>query len=587
RGGGGGGGGRDRRAVLDVAWRALVQCQFHDAIAGCCADPVARALDTRLDEVEGYAGEVTREALHDLVGHDPDAAREPGAEQQPTLVLWNPAARARSGVVIADLTWFRRDVVVGPPIPGGREVREAPAPGRFALAGPDGEPIPVQVLDARPGQERLDAMRRYPDQDEVDVVRVTFRAPAVPGLGAVALTPAPPPGSGTRASLVHGDRASAAGRTLANRFVKVTLEPSGALTLTDRLSGERFRDLLRLESQGDEGDTYTFCPTPSGGIVRNERSARVRPLARGPLVAAIEATYALRGGGDVEGKRKRRGRIAVRLVVMLHTDSPVVRCILEIDNQAADQRLRARVPTGVAGVPAVAGTQLGVVSRPAMVVDPADYPLEAPVPTAPAQRFVAVAAGRRGLALLAPGFFEYELTPGGDLVFTLLRAIGELSRGDLPTRPGHAGWPTPTPLAQCAGRDRIELAVIPLADAAARRGDVLMQRWEEVFLPLRGAWLRDAVAVRPAPAGITLEGAGLVLSTVKPARAGTGGGMILRCYNATSERTTGAWRFTDGARAAHRVRADERESTSLPLEDRGRTLRFEAGPHEIVTTLIT
>ncbi len=584
------GGERDRRAVLDVAWRTLVQCQFHDAIAGCCADSVARALESRLDDVEAYAAEIARGALHDLVGHDPDAAREPGVEHHPALVLWNPAARARGGVAIADLTWFRRDVIVGPPPPVGPPARDAAAPGRFALAGPDGAPIPVQVLHARAGHERLDAARHYPDQDEVHVVRVAFRAPSAPGLGVVSLTPISDSGP-VRA---RGDATTAGVRTLANRFVRVTLEPTGALTLTDRRTGERFPDLLRLESEGDAGDTYTFCPTRAGGVVRGAGPVRRRLLARGPLVAAIEAIYELPGGDDVEKQRrtndvtrKRRGWIGVRVVVMLHADSPVVRCVLDIDNQAANYRLRARFPTGVAGVAALAGTQLGVVTRPAMVVDAADYPLETPVPTAPAQRFVAVAAGRRGLALLAPGFFEYELTPDGDLLFTVLRAVGQLSRGDLPTRPGHAGWPTATPLAQCPGRDRVELAIVPLDDAAARRTDMLMQRWEDVFLPLRGAWLRDAVSVMPAPAGIALEGTGLVMSAVKPARAGAGAGMILRCYNATGERTTGMWRFTEGARTAHRVRADERESTSLPLEDRGRTLRFEAGPGEIVTILIT
>src|SRR5213083_3098456 len=36
-------GGRDRRPVLDLAWRALVGCQFHDAVAGCVSDPVAQS----------------------------------------------------------------------------------------------------------------------------------------------------------------------------------------------------------------------------------------------------------------------------------------------------------------------------------------------------------------------------------------------------------------------------------------------------------------------------------------------------------------------------------------------------------------
>jgi len=218
-------------------------------------------------------------------------------------------------------------------------------------------------------------------------------------------------------------------------------------------------------------------------------------------------------------------------------------------------------------------------------VRPADYPLETPVATAPAHRFVAAADGRRGLALLAPGFFEYEWTTGGDLIVTLLRAVGELSRGDLPTRPGHAGWPTATPLAQCLGTSRVELAVAPISQAEVERGDAIPSLWEDVFLPVRGFWLRDAVALEPAPVDVVLEGSGLVVSAVKPAQQGSP--LVLRCYNATDRKAAGAWSFGDGVKSAHRVRADEREAVALVLEGRGKTVRFTAEPHEIVTILVT
>jgi alpha-mannosidase len=191
---------------------------------------------------------------------------------------------------------------------------------------------------------------------------------------------------------------------------------------------------------------------------------------------------------------------------------------------------------------------------------------------------------RPGLAVLAPAFFEYELTADGDLLVTLLRAVGELSRNDLPARPGHAAWPTATPAAQCLGVDRVELALAAVTAADVERGDALPRLWEDTFLPVRAAWLRDAGDLAPAAAGIQLEGTGLVHTAVKPAQAGAG--TILRCYNATGRRVAGAWRLETGARAAFRVRADERESAALVLEDRGRAIRFAAGPHEIVTVRI-
>jgi 2-O-(6-phospho-alpha-D-mannosyl)-D-glycerate hydrolase len=570
----GAGGGRDRRPVLELAWRALVRCQFHDAIAGCTSDDVTRAVEARLTSVEALALEVVRGSVHDLVHHDADAARGRAASPSPTLVVWNPAARPRRGVMIADITLFRRDVLVGPP--GDRVAREGPGYRPFALATSDGRTVPVQVLDRRLGTERLDAAHHYPDQDEVEEVRIAFRAPTVPGLGLATA------GLTARATAPSGPRPAAEGalvkgRSLVNHWIEVALEPTGALILHDRRSGQRFAELLRIEDSGDAGDTYSYCPPAGDRLVRAAGPIKLRRLAAGPLVAALEARFEI------------RRRVGVRLVVTLYADSPVVRCILDLDNRAAWHRVRARLPLGggLAGAAAVAGTAFGSVARTPVAVDPKDYPLETPVRTAPAHGFAAAASGARGLALLAPGFFEYEWTSRGDLLMTLLRAVGELSRGDLPTRPGHAGWPTSTPLAQCPGRSRVELAIAPVSQAELERGDGLPSLWEDVFLPLRGFWLRDAAELAPAPIDIALEGSGLVLSAVKPAQQGSP--LVLRCYNATDRQAAGAWRFggAEGVKSAHRVRADERESIALVLEGRGKTVRFVAEPHEIVTILVT
>ncbi len=570
--------GRDRRPLLELAWRTLVRCQFHDAIAGCTSDAVAAAVEARFVDVEAYAREIVRGALHELVGHDPDVARQrPRAtEGSGTLVLWNPAVRPRGGVVMADVSFFRRDVPVGPP--ADRRPRKGVGYRPFALRTPDGRVVPVQLLDRRVGLERRDASRHYPDQGEVDQVRIAFRAPSVVGLGFARLEVGEP-GTGTAPS-PSTSLVAVRGRSLVNRFVAVALEPSGALALHDRRTGERFFDVLRLEDGGDAGDTYSYCPPARNRIARSAGPISVRRLAPGPLVAALDARWSMKTG-------------AMRLLVMLHADHPVVRCLLEIDNRAANHRLRARFPTALGGGrPALAGAAFGSVRRPPVSIDPADFPMERPVATAPAHRFVAVADGRRGLALLAPGFFEYEWTSGGDLLVTLLRAVGELSRGNLPTRPGHAGWPTPTPSAQCPGRHRIELALVTVREEelTGGGGHAVLAHWEDAFLPLSGHWIPDAGPLTPAPVDIALEGAGLVLSAVKPAQAGgggSGGGLVLRCYNATDAKTAGAWRFGEGVKSAHRVRADERDSVALVLEGRGRTVRFVAGPREIVTILVT
>jgi alpha-mannosidase len=233
----------------------------------------------------------------------------------------------------------------------------------------------------------------------------------------------------------------------------------------------------------------------------------------------------------------------------------------------------------------LAGAPFGSTERQPIRPNDRRYARETPVATAPAHRFVATASGHRGLALLAPGFFEYEHTSRGDLVITLFRAVGQLSRADLATRPGHAGWPTPTPEAQERGRHRLQLAVQAIG-ARDREGGTLLRFWEDVFLPPRAVWLRQATALNPASSGLELEGDGLVFSALKPSDAG--GGIVLRCYNVSDGPTQGRWRLPWTVEHARRVRADERgDPMDLPLDPDRRGVRFTAAPHAIVTLLLS
>ncbi len=177
------------------------------------------------------------------------------------------------------------------------------------------------------------------------------------------------------------------------------------------------------------------------------------------------------------------------------------------------------------------------------------------------------------------------MTPQGDLLITILRAVGQLSREDLSTRPGHAGWPEPTPLAQCRGPDRLQLAICSVSRDDIAAGTVLPQLWEDVFLPPRATWLRQATMLGTPPVDIRLEGPGLVFSALKPAEEGDA--FILRCYNATDAPTSGVWRLSLPVNSAERTRADEREPQPVTIEDGGRVLRFTVEPREIVSIRAT
>jgi hypothetical protein len=559
--------------LLDRAWRSLLANQFHDTICGTTVDSVAIAAEARCADVDALANELTRRALHRLVRHDPDRARA-GARVDPRLLLWNPAARSRDGVVLADVSWFRRDVLVGP---GGRVPRSGSGARGFSLLAEDGRPIPVQVLGWARCDERLDADRHYPDQDEVDLVRVAFEPGAVRGLATRGLAT-------TSRRAVPGARegVSVRGATLANERLSVRVERGGALTLTDRVTGEKYRGVLRLESELDAGDTYSWAPAAGDRRRSSNGRVRLRRLATGPLAGVLDVRWSFAAGRHPSGTGV--GSIGLRLVLRLHRRSSLLHCTLHLDNGAIDHRLRLRLPLGVAGETLVTGTGFGVARRPPGAPASGAFPAEQPVATLPAHRFAAAASGDRGLALLTPGFCELEWTETGDLLFTALRAVGQLSRGDLPTRPGHAGWPEPTPLAQNLGRDRIELALAPVSATDLEHPARLHARWEDAFLPVATRWLRDAVPPLDSSGLAELDSDRLIVSAIKPAADGEG--IVLRCYNPETVGIAAGWRFAARLSSAVRVRADEREPRPTSLTDGGHLLPFDAAPGEWVTHLV-
>ncbi len=280
-----------------------------------------------------------------------------------------------------------------------------PEPARepvlFIFVGSDA-PLRVQWLGRKRSYERLDAARHYPDQDEVDCTRVAFQPQVVKGMGFDVY------GCGPGAKSVEGG-AWLRGRSMGNELLEIRIGSGGAITLIDR----RTRPAVPGRVEPGSPVATWETPTPMHPRFRTEpfgpgANWRSDLWLMGPLVAAFELRWAL---SREPGRGKTRERVEARVTLSLHAGSPLLRCTLELDNQARDHRLRARVRTGLPGASATAGAQFGIVARPPVSLRAGRYRRETPVATAPAHRFVACSSRNRGLALLTPGFFEYELHP--------------------------------------------------------------------------------------------------------------------------------------------------------------------------------
>lgn len=567
--------GRDFRPLVRAAWRDLLRVHPHDTLCGSSLDEVARAADARLDSAEAQAAGIRDDAVATLLGHDAAEARERMPTWRSALVLRNPVARARGGVAHVELLAAIAEVPVGPGSAHSGSRARSRTHGALHVGS---ESLPVQVLEREARIDRIDSPRHYPRADLVDAMRALVWVPPLGGYAtrSYEVRDEGQEGTGRLADsrLFHTVRAD--GFRLLNDHLSVSSEDGGRLMIESE--SVRLEDVIGFEHQADRGDLYT--PSLRGGPVTTARLRKQRLLHRGPLRATIEQAWTLRV--PAAAGLRRPVDIPLMLAIAIDADEPFVRITVRGENTARDHRLRLLVRSGIQGASVLADAAFGPVARAAPPVDAVDATMERPLPTAPLQRWVAAHDGARSLALISDGLAEYEASPDGTIAVTLVRAVGELSRSDLPERPGHAAWPAPTPEAQCPGPFIARFAIHP-AGALDDAGRIAIERAaENVLLPITGHTLRSALRL-PAPTkGIELSGEGLVFSAAKDARDGEW--TVLRCRNVLDRKVRGAWHVGFPLTEARRSRLDETPGDSIPLD--GASIRFTAPARGVTTILV-
>ena len=546
-----------RRHFVNAAWHPLLLCQPHDTLCGCNIDAVARAMDLRLESAGSQAAGVREDAMLDWLGHDRDDARQNRDRWMPALVVRNRAPRARSGVAIVELTSTIADIPVGP---GSSHVaisrRVLPKTPRLADAAP------AQVLSRRLDNDRVEAPRHYPDNDAVSRLQAAVWVENVPAYGVRSF-----PFTTARTRTPRNvERVQAEAGRIANAHITLRWDEQGGLVLEH---GPRvLRNFIEWESRRDRGDLYTPAIREPK---LTPRLLNTRLVHRGPWRASVEQRWRLR---DAES------RVDARVRFVLDAGARWLRVHVVGVNAARDHRLRLRFLSDVSGGKTFADTAFANVERRAPRVAEEAALVEEPVPTAPLHRYVSLFNERQGATVFSDGLTEYE-TSDSAIAITLLRCVGELSRSDIAERPGHAGWPAPTPEAQCPGPFDAELALLLHGPRTAAVVSEIDTTADDVLYPLVGETLRSALKHHPPLHGVALEGAGLSLSAIK--ESDDGEFLVLRCVNLLDTDVAGTWRFARAPAEAHLARLDETPLT--PLKPVGDTIPFVAPPRAIVTLL--
>lgn len=212
---------------------------------------------------------------------------------------------------------------------------------------------------------------------------------------------------------------------LENSQIRIAVQSSGRVDLTDKRTGQFYGDLFSLESEEERGNPFHHKTSDSPYIQQDTQSLATCTLVyAGPFEGClkIEKDFPIISkGNDEKGSIQR---VHAEILLRVRSGDPIVYSTLTVVNSCPDHRLQILFPTG-------AKTEVFVADRPFDVIEKkfgkreefADA-YEQEVETHPQSSFTSVFDGKRGLCIISDGLKEAAVLerPATPIALTLLRS---------------------------------------------------------------------------------------------------------------------------------------------------------------------
>ncbi|HEV2250959.1 MAG TPA: phosphatase PAP2 family protein [Candidatus Limnocylindria bacterium] len=358
---------------------------------------------------------------------------------------------------------------------------------------------------------------------------------------------------------------------IVNQRLRVEVDEDGSFTVIDRATDTRSARLNVLIDEGDRGDEYTYSyagPTIGSKGTAGRRATRVdgdRAVVTVDLVLRLPASLR----DDRLARRPELVDNRVRFVISLDAGAAHVDIAATVTNASRDHRLKVVCETGQRTATHTAGAAFAWLERANRVPRKRGW-VEPPTPERCFHDLVATGSEKGGVAIGADGLREYSvLSDGSAIAITLFRAVGFLSRGDLPERRGQAGPQLETPSAQCLGEMTFRYCVVPLGPGVG-----IPQAARAIREFLSPAWL--ATGSGDERSFLFLDGDPAV--TLTAVRAGARDRLVVRLVNQSDGVARTTLRFVRPVRASRPL--DLREG-DLALGNTGLDIVRTAAPLEL------
>lgn len=571
--------------LFTYAWKTLMQNHPHDSICGCSVDEVHSEMVMRFAKSKHVTEaliEDSKRVIADAVNTSVFAGY--GEDPRP-LVVMNTTGWNRTGTVTVELDAARIYLRDGLGIEEtGRRMKEFDLSGR-KLVDELGNVVPCTVEDLGLlfGYDLPDDKFRQPYMCRK--VKLTFSAAEVPALGlrAYAWVRRQVGGEAVSPASLFSDRDRL---VMENAGLKVEIAEDGSFALTDKATGQVYRDLGVYENTGDIGNEYMYKqPEGEKALTTKGLPAAIRVLEDTPFRASVEICHAWEIPASADErldaeqrelvyyphrKAQRSSKLTtlnLRTVVSLEAGGKGVQLETTLDNTAKDHRVRALFPTDLAASVHRVDSMFEIAVRDN---EPAPE-WENPSNTQHQQAFVDVSGEKAGLTVANLGLNEYEVLRDGrnTIAVTLLRCVGELGDWGL----------FPTPDAQCIGQHTARMELIPHSGDGIASGAFAEAYQFQIPWTVCQTEVHDG-SLAPKYTPFQWESGDLAFSSLKMNEET--GDMLLRWYNMSAQPSE----LTLSVEVPHKhmYKTTILEEAAEPLAPNvSRGLSLKTSPCEIVT----
>ncbi len=552
---------------IDYAWKLLLKSHPHDSICGCSIDEVHRDVEGRLRSSQEVALSVVAESLKKLSEYIPI---EP--EKGMPFLVFNPYEYERDAIVTAFL-----------PIDIDKDYELTDDAGNLYEFYIDNS----KELKTSYGLEVLTFLSQYKEAiSPAKVASSSFKniVASVKGLPSLGFKILYLREKGKREEVEKKVETST---TFENEFYKFELNEDGSFNLRDKLSGVKYENLNYLEDVGDAGDEYNFSWLPDDLPVNSlDKPAKVLEVRDAEFEKVIRLHKEFEIPLSLTSNRKARtiekAILPIELTYRLLKHKPRIDVELTLTNTAKDHKLSfvVEVPEKLDSV--LNDSYFGLVTHPADFRNYGEGYTEEDISRYAMESFALIKGKKSKLSIATQGIHEYEshiVNEKTKLTFTLLRAVGWLSRDDLTTRKGHAGPFLPTPEAQCIGTYTYKYSFVMLETAEEKEvyKKVRDYLYEPIVLGVPSSEKKPKNCVFPQ---FNFE-EGVILSAFKVSRRKDG--LIMRVFSQSDKDR----KLTLKGITSSKVWNANMREDRLELISTGESASVPISPYKIKTLLFT